>query len=908
MSRNRHSKATTFYEHLRLALDLYNNPQRLGEESPLAAPYFLGHALEQAADTATGRGLALRAEFDHALEALWGGTALPNRGELLAAVDKERNSGTHGPCYDFFLLDLNYCQQCYTPVPTSQSQIYNDILHISRATHDRHLRSAVKRLGEILLKRLRPSLRLEEPVLPPELIGRQSLVDTCLEALATGQSVALVGAGGIGKTALGATISECWESPAVFWFTIRPTFNDNLSSLLFALGHFLHKHIASTLWLQLVADGGQLKDLNLALGLARSDLENLPYRPLLCIDEVNFLQSTDPDRESPQHTQLLAFIEELSNTAPLLLMGQRGVLEADVIRLLDGLTQTDLAAWLRREQINFSNDDLERLHFYTGGNARLIELCIALHLSASANSALGDTISQLPQSPAIDALWQRLQRRLSTQERGFLWTLSVFRSAVPDDGWYLEADETEDEKNAIVTIMDNLLRRRLIRREGQGGLSLLPALRETIYTNLAIETREELHLKAADIRIERGEYTAAAFHYWRGSQPQRAVETWFAHRAEEIARGQGATALALFEQISQNGLDKRQAQELALLRAELYQLAGKPQRIVETLAQTDWPADDEMGADADLLAGRAMRAQGNATGAMAHFENGLTTLARLHQKASRIYFHRSQTHLHQREMDDAWREAKLSLCQAETIQGNIEEHRGNFVEARKHYMRVLDAAKEANHVAWVANAHQNLGNMAGRQQQIEVAIQHFEETMQLYEQQGDRFSMETTRSNMAGMYIQAAIFDAAIEPAARALAFFQRMRDPYWIALNAANLAEAQSELGLLAEAEEHAMLVFEQEEPHLHPYALFTMGRIRTLQDQTEEAQLYYEQSRQIADMNEDRFLLAYAWRALGEIQMQQQQKEEGRHALAEALTLFHSMDMSTEAERTQQSLCQDL
>ena len=280
------ASTATFLEHLKHALEVFGQPEWLGSHSPLAAPYFLGDAIRGAQTTPIGRGETLRAEIQRALESLWGGP-LPNSGPaMVEAVDAEESQGGR---YDCLILELNYFKQRYRPVPKSQSDIYNDILHISRPTHDRHLRAAVERLGTILLQRLRPAVRLEQPMQPTQLIGRDALQARLLDDLVAGKAISLTGPGGVGKSSLAAAVADAWNSPAVFWYTFRPTFNDQLESLLFALGHFLHRQGASTLWHQLVADGGRIKDGNLALGLARSDLDSLA-NPLLCFDELDFLR------------------------------------------------------------------------------------------------------------------------------------------------------------------------------------------------------------------------------------------------------------------------------------------------------------------------------------------------------------------------------------------------------------------------------------------------------------------------------------------------------------------------------------------------------------------------------------------------------------------------------------------
>ncbi|MEZ4634822.1 MAG: hypothetical protein R2873_09935 [Caldilineaceae bacterium] len=185
--------------------------------------------------------LALRAEIERALETMWGAPLPADADAMLDAATEAGNTSR----YDCLILELNYLKRRFRPAPRSQAEIYNDILHISRPTHDRHLRAAVERLGGHLLRRLRPTIRPELPSTPVRLIGRDSLQAQIAQELANGSTVSITGPGGVGKTSLAAVLVDEWTSPAVFWYTFRPTFNDQLESLLFALGHFLHRQGAA---------------------------------------------------------------------------------------------------------------------------------------------------------------------------------------------------------------------------------------------------------------------------------------------------------------------------------------------------------------------------------------------------------------------------------------------------------------------------------------------------------------------------------------------------------------------------------------------------------------------------------------------------------------------------------------
>ena len=896
--KSRFQKSSSYFDHLKLVLEGFADAATLGEQSPLAAPYFLGNVLHGRAATAAMRGEALCAEIDKAVGALWAGPLPTTAQAMLAAVAEEEATQGRGRRYDCLILELNYFKRCFQPPPKNQAEIYHDILHISRPTHDRHLREAVERLGAHLLQRLRPAIRPEQPALHAPLLGRALLQNQILNDLQAGKSVSLTGAGGVGKTSLGVALTKPWLSPAVFWFTFRPTLNDQVDSLLFALGQFLHEQGASTLWHQLVADGGQVRDLHLALGLARNDLTALAHRPLLCFDELDFLRPLTVDQPNLNHVQLLEFVDSLRAHAPLLLIGQRAFWESDRLYLLEGLSQAEVATWLATHSILATSEELARLYRYTGGNPRLIELCGALY-GANRNETLTAVLDQLPHSPALLPLWRRLERRLPNAERQLVYALSVFRSPAPADAWQ---GETEEQADALA----QLCQRELVRRDEQGGVFLLPALREIVYDDLEVEIQEEHHLRAARIRAERGEYTAGAYHLQRADQPEAAVELWFPSRADEIGRGQARAALAIFAHISQRRLSPRRRKELLLLRSELNELAGAPERVIDELAQAAWPLNEPATPEAMSRLGGALEAQGEAEAALETYQEGLDAVATLLRQAGQLHVQRSLTQLRQREMQQAWREAHLARFQAETMVGVVYDQRGDYATAHTHYTTALAIAEETVYLAGVAQSHHYLAMLAGRQLAMERALPHFEQAIAFYEHVGDRVNREIVRGNLASAYIQSRRFPEALAPAGLALHFFQAMGNPFRTAQNASNLAEAHAELGNLDQAEHYAELVLQQEEPHSHPYALYTLGTVHLRRGDRQRAAAYYEQSRKVAAQNDDVYLQAFAWRALGEVYQQTGEIAQATAAFTQSLELFQALNIDEEARQTEQLLGQ--
>ncbi|MEX1019269.1 MAG: tetratricopeptide repeat protein [Litorilinea sp.] len=908
------TRTQSFTDQLKLVLESSQDPAAIGHTSPLAAPYFLGNALHGIEPTPRSRGQALCDEITRAVESLWGGPLSPTGADMLDAAQSE-NDAT-GARYACLILELNYFKTRFRPAPRTQAEIYHDILHVSRPTHDRHLRAAVERLAAQLLQRLRPAVRAEQPIAPPTLVGRDSLLAEIAAQLRQGRSVSLTGPGGVGKTSLGAAVVDGWDSPAVFWYTLRPTLNDQAESLIFALGHFLHTQGASTLWRQLIADGGHIKDAGLALGLAISDLESLPCAPLLCFDEMDFLRPLTLDQPNLQHTQILEFLESLHSHTALLYMGQRAFWPSDDHHHLEGWALAQLAEWLTTQGIDYTPADLEGLYDYTGGNPRLAELCIA-YFQTGVDTSIAAVLEHLPRFQALLPLWLRLERRLPAAERRILELLSVFRSAAPADVWLapdmparMNGGEPDTEtQTAIQTVHDafqQLLARRLVRLDGLGGVTLLPALREVVYGELPVERQEALHSAAAEIRAVRGEYTAAAYHLVRAGQPEAAVQLWYPHRADEIVRGEAGSATAIFSQISQRRLSTRRAKELALLRSELYTLLGESARVVDELSDIDWPADDIATPQAKLRLGQAQESQGQADRALELYGAGLDAVNNLLGQSAQLHVQRSYTYLRRREMDTAWREANLARFHAETMLGVVQDQRGDYATARAHYLCALDLAQSMNYAPGIAQTYHYLAMLHGRRLEMADALPYFEQSMQFYGQIGDRVQTEYVRGNLASAYIQARQFDLAVEPAQRALRFFQAMGNPFRFAQNASNLAEAHAELGNLAEAEHFAELVLNQEEPQSHPYALYTLGTVYKQRREWTRALAHYDQSRQMAEANDDTYLLAFAWRALGEVHAAAAAPDQARPPLDLALELFQRLNIDEEVRATRAILAE--
>jgi tetratricopeptide (TPR) repeat protein len=871
--------APTFRAELERALEHFTDPAWLGEHSPLAAPYVLGdaalaQAVGEAGDMPRSRGAALQTQL------LAAATQLQPRPET--RYDPQR------------LLKLLFFEPNRT---TNQTGLALQ-LDISPATFYRHRLQAIDELEQIFAAAVQPKVRAEMPA-PVKQIGREQAFSRAQEALRNNKTVALTGPSGVGKTALGANLASAWQnnhedkSSPVFWFTFRPGINDQLPSLVFAIGHFLYRHQAPALWLQLLANRGPL-DLQVALGLAWEGLGDLAQRrmPLLCFDEVDVFSFSDsePATRAPLRHFLEGLLRTPSTSVPTLLIGQHLLMEPDEHIGLTGLTQPDVHVLLHEAGIAATDAELARVCNLTDGNPLLLRLFLALR---QPHETLAEALHQLPSTPSLALLLSRVLRRLSADERAVLMALSVFIGAAPEDAW------REPAQQAALT---HVLARNLAQRDANGGITLQPMLRTVLVAQLSAETLLQAHAWAAQVMAARGEYTTAAHHYVHAHQLELAVSLWFAHRQREIERGQAGRALALFAQVARDALDEPDQRLLVTLRSELRALTGEAELALEDLQALHWPAQDPLAPRALELQGDMQFRQSQPEAALANYQAALDSMAaQRHNAAVRLHTRRGYTFIQLRDLGSAWHEGLLARAEAELYQGEVQEERGDYAEAEAHYAHALHCTQQANHAELQALAHYQLGSLAMRLERVEEATTHLQNCMRHYEAIGNRVQLNRAKTNLGGMLIQAGQYAQAIPPVTEALQFFEAVRYSNMLALNAANLAEAWVHMGEIAQAEHRALQALQTEEEDVRPYALTALGWVRQMQGQMGEAERCFHEAVQTAQEIEDRWAEAPAHRALGGLLQAQGKRDEACAAFDLALQIYTALKLPKEIERTE-------
>ncbi|MCP5100718.1 MAG: ATP-binding protein, partial [Chloroflexi bacterium] len=539
-----------FQAQLILALEHFTDLRWLKENSPLATPYFLGDYLNNAQSPFLGWGRTLQ-------------ILLRQAGQMVKEMQDVDEAD-----YLFQLIDVMYFQGL-APQPAA------DQLNVARATYYRHLKTklpqAVRLMKKELVRLLKPGLRLEEPGKYNGVVVKRPLqFSQLLQALDQHQTVTLTGNIGIGKSTLAAQVFHHWKThhKTAFWLTFRTGINDQLTSLLFALAYFLQVNGVPSLWLQMVADRGQING-EIALGIARRDLTQVKALPLLCFDNLDVLSPID----SEAHAQIESFLNGLQGIVPILMIGQRVDWHADVIIPVQELSIEQTRQLVTQNDVHLDRQEMQHLFQYTKGNPRLLNLFITLH---NYGDTLADTLPRMTTSPSLEFLVNWIWSRLNEQSRTILSGLSVFRTSAPQDAWGTPVNWA------------SLTTNQLIQTNKQGGMMLLSPFKRIIYEQLPTEDKEYLHLNAAVIREERGEYSAAAYHYIQGNQANYAIWLLNVHLQDQINQGRGPAMLELLAGLSKNHFDNPEQEMLVLLRSKLRQLIAEYAAIKADIYGTLW--------------------------------------------------------------------------------------------------------------------------------------------------------------------------------------------------------------------------------------------------------------------------------------------------------------------------------
>jgi ATP/maltotriose-dependent transcriptional regulator MalT len=802
---------------LERALEHVNDTEWLIEHSSLAAPYFLGNA-EDGAEPGVG--------LQHVLKTC-AQRLSQNHRTLLNAAYFQRNPNLNnvGVALSLGLIDRTFYRQ-------------------------RTL--AVAALADELFRTVRPALHPEQPApadVVPTLNSRQPIYAAAWAALGNRQSVSFVGPSGIGKTTLAAHLFRAWakDGPA-FWHTLRPGLTDQLDQLGFALAFALHRAQAGMTWRQLNADQGRVQPDRL-LALLRHDLAQLHHPMLLCIDEADALHA-----DNPAHARVLQCLEALQADAPLLLIGQRTVLVTAHTHLIDRVDVSESRALLiNASQISLTDAQAQRAHSATQGNPAMLGLFASLYrLMGDADQA----IAQLGADGSYDALFQRIWRRLSEDEKYLLMHAAVF-----DGPAYFAI------RPAQTASLNHLKQLGLLIEIPDSSMLIVSHIRRTVRDRTPAEAASELQLLAAHECERHGQTVSAMRHYCLANQPAHAIRLWMLRRAHAIDQGQGSAALAVLQAIDANQIaSKPQRDMLYVARAQLLSLTGQVDEQAEAASRIRSSSKIHLRAYARMVQGDAAMLRNQLEHSLQHYADSLDELVDAPQIVqSKVLQRISRLHAHQGDLAKAHAAAIQSRIASEIAHGGIEERIGNYAQAEQRYHAALELAQALpQNEASLSMLYSYLGQLQWKLGRPDDAIAQLQEAVRIGTARGDVVGTLFDRYTISAAHIVAGRFQAGLDEATDTLALARGLGSAYLIAGLTGNAAEACVGLGQFDQAERLALESLAQEEDSLRTYALTALGQVFAARGQADEATRYLRASVDAARTCDDVYAEAAAWRAL--------------------------------------------
>ncbi len=800
------TKSTQFIYTLEQALDHVNDVAWLEAQSPLAQPYVLQNS-------SASRGTHLKSQLHDAASRLD-----PSLRTLLETA--------------YFKRDQNLNIVGVTRV-----------LNMSRAAFYRHRDSALHSLALEYSRMLRPAIRLENIPTPPALPLRTAMTELVWQQLCTRVSVSLVGASGMGKTCLAASLAKTWAQRwPCFWYTLRPPLNDQWISLAFALGTFLHAFGASGTLQQLIADDGT-SDPARMLGLLRHDLASLQKPVLLCIDEVDLLCS-----DTREHARITQMLNALADHSVLLGIGQQAVLETQATHVVTRVSVSDAQLMLP----DLPPQELERALQVTRGSPAMLKLMDGMLTGAKHPE---DVFGALQHAPSLEQMVRRAWIRFGDPTRDLLARLSIFRNSAPRDAFA----DVEDE-------VQHLCAQDLLRDDGLGGLTIPSYVREFVQFALPVESRMDAHLLAAIAFEKRAQFTTAAFHFLAAHEPDRAVLMWFANRAIEKSQGRAPAAAAIFAETGMQQLTSKQAkQAFVLMRAEWSELNGDGAGMLSALEHAAHAGTPPAPAYLALLRGRAHEMRGNLDEAQAQYADALEQL-KLQHETHRTALHSALGYVHYRNHDiaPALVSALRAQVNAQSFRGSLELQAGNIPLAEHELGAALNLSADARVGPELrADVLSRLGALYWQTARPAMAREVLTESLRIWERIGNQWRAQHVRLNLAAAALTAGDPTAAMQQAEAGLNFATLGRHAYLVAGHAINASEAHLALGDPSRAIELARLAIAQEEAPTLPAALIALGRATAALDQ--DADPIFARAISIANGLDDPISAALArfWRA---------------------------------------------
>ncbi len=768
----------------------------------------------------------------------------------------------------------------------------------------------------VLLKLTKPvsrPLRLESIPGSGSFIGRKKELDEYQTRLDSQNMVVIGGTAGIGKTVLGAQIVTHKPQRKVFWHTFHKGLNDNLESVIWALGGFLAANRDDTLQRFLDLNIEKLKEegyrVNEAVNLLIYSLEQGSY--LLCFDDF---QVADEDEKINSLFEI--FNDRLQNTK-VMVMSRRRPRFANAIGLdyepLEGLNREDAEALLNRSAIHLDAELFARLYHQTLGNPKLLELFITWMQNRVWRS---DEISQFVARAFGEKVEEYLVRNvyetLSAEEQKLLKAISIFRA--PADAEAIGEVLVEESMENVDRLLDALVHKYAVQQSDYGEKYLHSLLGEFCYERLRTDAtfRTRLHKNAGRYYHDQEDYLEAAHHYFGAKEYQKSARIIVDDLEQLIYAGQSSAIMRQLGELSPQMLDAETWASVSIAIGDARMIAGEYDDAIEsyqTALETEpHLLSSQKIADVKRKIGESHERKGQYDQALKHYTGGIQILGEeVSVETARIYGGFSWIYAHQGEHERAIECARRGLTivkgtgfEKETADcydaiGLIYLRKGDYDKATEHYMKALETRKRIGDKLGLTGSYIKLGIAHKSKGEYDRALEYYTESLATAEEVGDIIRIAVSHGELGFVRDVKGHYDEAIWHYSKALPLFQRLGNNPLVAITHNNLGEVYRGKGDYDQAMEHLYLALrmyidlEDKEGLSDVYRI--LSEIGLHLGSLDQAQEHCQKAIELAVEIGSKYCESCAYRALGKIQAAMKNLDEARKHLNLSLDMLREL-----------------
>jgi len=777
----------------------------------------------------------------------------------------------------------------------------------------------------VILKLTKPiarPLRLESIPGSGNFIGRKRELDEYQKRLDSQSIMVIGGTAGVGKTMLGAQIVAQQPQRRVVWHTFHRGLNDNLESVIWALGGFLAANQDDALQRFLDLNIEKLKEekyrVNEAIYLLIYSLEQGSY--LLCFDDF---QVADEDEKINSLFEI--FNDRLQNTK-VMVMSRRRPRFADAIGLdyvaMEGLNKEDAEALLHRDAIHLGAELFAKLYDQTMGNPKLLELFITWmenkiwrsdEVSEFINRAFGERVEEY--------LVRNVYETLSAEEQRLLKAISIFRAPVDEEA--IGEILIEENMENVDRLLDTLVHKYAVQESDYGEKYLHSLLGEFCYDRLRTDApfRTRLHKNAGRYYYGEEDYLEAAHHYFEAREYQKSAEIIIDNLEQLIYAGQSSAIMGQLGKLSPQLVDTETWASVCIAIGDACMIAGEYDAAIQSyqavLEVEPLLLSRREVADVQRKIGEGYDRKGQYDQALEHYHEGIQILgADVSVEMASIYGRLSWVHANRGEYEKAVASAQQGLKIAEGTGYGKEAadcydtiafvylRKDDYDRAIEHYSKALEARKRIGDRLGFVRSYIKLGIVYKLKGDYDKAVKYYTDSLATSEEIGDIFRIAVSHGELGFVQDIKGNYDEAVWHYNKALALFTRLGNEPLIAITHNNLGEAYRGKGEYDKAIEHldvalkAYIDFEDKEGLSDVYRI--LSEIKLCQGYPEQAQEHGQKALQLAVEIDSKYCAGCAYRALGKIQAAIENPAAAREHLNQSLEIFRELGDEGEAAYT--------